>query len=166
MSDYTEFFLNSNSSVVQLELLEISHSLFSKVYRIVRNAVNGVTVTHETSVAYEYSYYPTKIESKGVRDDLDNAIQITVGDLGMVIPNELDLVSAGNGYSEKPKCTYRTYKSNNLAGPLFGPLKLEIDAFAFNKEGATFLARAPSLNVNKTGELYLLERFPMLRGFL
>jgi hypothetical protein len=29
-----------------------------------------------------------------------------------------------------------------------------------------FEAKAPSLNVNKTGELYTFDRFPMLKGFL
>lgn len=167
MSDYTEFFLNSPSSIVQLELLELSHPDWSQVYRIVRNAAEGVTVTLETAEEAAFIYYPTKIENKGVRDDLDQAFQITLGDLGEVLPLEFDNVANGTaGFSVKPSCKYRTYRSDDLSAPLFGPLLLEVDTFAFNSEGATFTARAPSLNINKTGELYLLERFPMLRGFL
>jgi len=37
-----EYFLNAPAKLVQLELLELSHSAFSKTYRIVRNAPEGV----------------------------------------------------------------------------------------------------------------------------
>lgn len=166
MSDYSEFFLNSKSSVVQLELLELSHPNFSKVYRIVRNAVQGVTVTLETSVVATFDYYPLRIESNGSRDDLDQSFSITLGDLGEILPKELDSVSSANTFNIKPTIVYRTYRSDDLSKPLFGPVHLEVDSFAFNKDGASFQAKAPSLNVNKTGEIYTFERFPMLRGFL
>ena len=75
-------------------------------------------------------------------------------------------MASQDGFSEKPRVVYRTYRSDDLTRPLFGPIVLEVDSFAFNREGSTFTAKAPSLNINKTGELYRLERFPMLRGFL
>lgn len=163
---YSEFFLNSKSTVVQLELMEISHPNFTKVYRAVRNAVKGVTVTLETGVSASFDYYPMRIENNGAKDDLDQSFTITLGDLGEVLPKELDSVASAQGFSVKPVVTYRTYRSDDLASPLFGPVVLEVESFAFNREGSTFTAKAPSLNVNKTGELYKLERFPMLRGFL
>lgn len=166
MSRYSEFFLNSRSSVVQLELLEISHSAFTKVYRIVRNAVSGIDVVLENGRTERFDYYPLRIENNGSRDDLDQSLTITLGDLGDVLPEELDNVASNAGFSERPVVTYRTYRSDDLSQPLFGPVILEVDSFAFNREGSTFTAKAPSLNVNKTGELYKLERFPMLRGFL
>jgi len=166
MSDYSEFFLKSKSSVVQLELLEISHPDFTKVYRVVRNAVQGVTVTLETSASAAFDYYPLKIENAGIRDDLDQAITINLGDLGEVLPKELDEIASNDGFGIKPLVVYRTYRSDDLSRPLFGPVKLEVSSFAFNREDSTFEAKAPSLNVNKTGELYKIDRFPMLRGFL
>ena len=166
MSAYSEFFLNSKSSVVQLELVEISHPNFTKVYRVVRNAVQGVTVKLETGANATFEYYPLRIENNGDRDDLDQSFTFTLGDLGDVLPKELDAVALGNGFGEKPKVVYRTYRSDDLTKPLFGPVNLEVESFAFNREGSTFTAKAPSLNLNKTGETYTLERFPMLRGFL
>lgn len=166
MATYSEFFLNSKSSVVQLELLEISHPAFTKVYRIVRNAVQGITVTLETGASAAFDYYPLRIENNGSRDDLDQSFTITLGDLGEVLPVELDNVSNADGFGVKPVVTYRTYRSDDLSRPLFGPVLLEVESFAFNREGSTFTAKAPSLNINKTGEIYTLERFPMLRGFL
>lgn len=166
MTSYAEFFLKSSSSVVQLELLEVSHPNFTKVYRIVRNAVQGVTVTLETGVQQAFTYYPLQVENDGSRDDLDQSFTITLGDLGEVLPMELDEVAANEGFGIKPTVIYRTYRSDDLTSPLLGPISLEVESFAFNQNGATFSAKAPSLNVNKTGELYKLDRFPMLRGFL
>lgn len=166
MSKYAEFFLKSKSSVVQLETLEISHPNFTKTYRIVRNAVEGTTVTLENGSLATFDYYPLQIENAGVRDDLDQSIKINLGDLGEVLPKELDEVSSNNGFGIKPIVIYRTYRSDDLTRPLFGPVTLEVSTFAFNREGSTFEAKAPSLNINKTGEIYSLDRFPMLRGFL
>ncbi len=165
MTSYAQFFLNSRSSVVQLETLEISHPNFTKIYRVVRNAVKGVTVTLENETVV-FDYYPLRIQNNGSKDDLDQSFTITLGDLGEVLPVELDSVTSAQGYGVKPIVKYRTYRSDDLTRPLFGPVLLEVESFAFNREGSTFTAKAPSLNVNKTGELYKLERFPMLRGFL
>lgn len=166
MPAYAEFFLKSKSSVVQLETLEISHPDFTKTYRIVRNAVEGARVTLEDGRLVSFDYYPLQIENAGVRDDLDQSIKINLGDLGEVLPKELDEVSSNDGFGIKPTVVYRTYRSDDLSRPLFGPVVLEVSSFAFNREGSSFEAKAPSLNINKTGELYKLDRFPMLRGFL
>lgn len=166
MSEYSEFFLNSSSNTVQLETFELSHPNFSKVYYVVRNAVNGITAILETLVSVDFEYYPLRIESAGVKDDLDQSIKISFGDLGEVLPLELDLIENAEGFNVKPVLIYRTYRSDDLTAPLFGPIVLECVNFTFSKEGATFEAKAPSLNISKTGEVYNINRFPMLRGFL
>lgn len=166
MSDYTEFFLKSRASVVQLELLEVSHPSWSQTYRIVRNAADGVTVTLETAVTAEFDYYPARVTSMGSRSDLDVAFRVDLGDLGDIIPLELDAVADDDAFATKPQVLYRTYRSDDLSAPLFGPLVLEADAFSTKAEGTSFVARAPRLNDTSTGELYKLDRFPMLRGFL
>lgn len=166
MSNYSEYFLNSKSSIVQLELLEISHSKFTKVYRVVRNSVGGVTVKLEDDTTQTFDYYPLQISPMDSTDDLDQAIKISFGDLGEVLPKELDNVSSLNGFAEKPIVKYRIYRSDDLENVLAGPFILEIKTFSFAREGSTFEAKAPSLNINKTGETYKLDRFPMLRGFL
>jgi hypothetical protein len=166
MSDLSEYFLKSKSSVVQLELLEISHPDFSKVFRVVRNALKGVTVTLEDLTVATFEFYPIRITATGVHSDLDNALRIDFGDLGDVLPDELDRVQTANGFSTKPTVIYRTYRSDILTQPLFGPIQLQIKDISFNREGASFEAKAPSLNVNRTGQTYTYERFPMLKGFL
>lgn len=166
MTTYAEFFLGSASNIVQFELLEISHPNFTKTYRIVRNAVDGLTVTLEDSSVETFDYYPLQISGVGTRENLDYGLQISLGDLGEVLPTELDEISAANGFETKPVVKYRVYRSDDLTFPLFGPIVLEIETFSFKREGSSFEAKAPSLNISQTGEVYKIDRFPMLRGFL
>jgi hypothetical protein len=151
--------------VVQLELLRISHPNFSQVYYLVRNNSQGVTVSIDGQEQF-FEYYPLQIKGLGSRDNLDFGLSIVLGDLGELLPQELDNVSTANGFEIKPKVTFWTYRSDDLTKPLFGPLYLEFTSISFNSDGASFEAKAPSLNVNRTGELYKLERFTGLRSFL
>jgi len=161
-----EFFLNSPASIAQLETLEISHSNFSQTYWLVRNKTDGLTATLEDLVtSQDFDYYPMKITPLSNADDLDQALQITFGDLGSVLPAEIDLVSQNNGFEEKPVVKYRSWRSDDLTEPMYGPYTLEVVAISFDTQGATFEAKAPTLNISKTGELYTLSRFSMMRGF-
>ncbi len=166
LETYKEFFLGSSSHVVELELLEISHPDFTQTYRKVRNARGGVTVTLEDSSVHTFDYAPMLIKQTETRDNLDYGFNITFGDLGEILPTEMDAVAAAGGFNVLPVVTYRAYRSDDLSAPMFGPVELEVQEFTFKEQGATFLAKAPSLNVSKTGESYTLDRFPMLRGFL
>jgi hypothetical protein len=166
MSDYSAFFLNSKSSIVQLETLTISHSAFTQTYYLVRNAVEGITATLEDSTSHFFQYSPLSITPIGASDDLDQSLKIAFGDLGEILPMELDSVASHDGFGEKPVIKYRVYRSDDLEHILCGPIILEAKSFSFNREGSTFEARAPSLNINQTGELYTFDRFPMLKGFL
>lgn len=166
MSDYSEFFLNSLSSVVQLELLEIYHPNFSKTYRLVRNAVEGVTVTLEDLTEETFEYYPLKITPDSPRDNLDFSIDVQMGDLGEVLPKELDNVAAVDAFNIKPTVRYWIYRSDDLSAPLIGPFNLEVSALSFNRDGCSFSASAPNVNLKSTGEIYELARFPMLSGVL
>jgi len=167
VSEYSEFFLNSKSSIVQLELLEIAHSSFLQTYRVVRNAVNGVIVDHnDGSGTWAYEYCPMQIGLTGPRDDLDQILSVNFGDLGTIFSENIEAVREDDTSNELPTVVYRTYRSDVLTEPLYGPLFLQIRKIAMTNEGAKFEARAPSLNKNKTGEKYSLARFPMLKGLL
>lgn len=166
MSDYTRFFLSSNRGVAQLELIEISHPNFTKTYRAVRNFVGQLQVVHENAVTALYDYYPLKIARDGMADDLDSKLRIDLGDLGEVISAEWDAIRTANGTSTKPTVKFRAYRSDLLTAPLFGPYVYEIESFSGTRDGVSFVAQAPKLNVNGTGEIYALNRFPGLRGFL
>lgn len=166
MSAALEYFLTSSRDIVAYETIEISHPSFTQVYRRVRNNANGITARLETGALVDFPYYPMLIEELGNSVDLDSGLRITFGDLGEVLPLELDAVSTANTFSTKPTVVYRVYRSDDLEAPLLGPLTLKVTTFTFNDEGATFQAEAPYANQNKTGETYNLTRFYMLRGYL
>lgn len=166
MSAYSEFFLSGSRASIQLELIEISHPNFSKLYRKVRNARKGVTVTLEDSTIATFDYLPMAVKNLGNRDDLDNGVSVSFGDLGETLPKEIDRVTSNDGFGIKPTVIYRIYDSGNLSAPLYGPVRFEVKSFTFNRKGCTFEAKAPGLNFSATGLLYRLDAFPMLRGAL
>lgn len=167
MSAWSEYFLNSDPSVALLDCLEISHSNFTQVYYVVRNAPAGVTVTHEDSSSHVYEYYPLSLKRMASRTTLEQSIEVEFGDLGSIIPREIDAVRAADGFAEYPQVRYRAYRSDDLDTVMDGSaILLEIREFDFTRTGARFTAKAPSLNVSKTGELFKIARFPMLKGLL
>jgi|ERR1051326_639376 hypothetical protein len=167
MPDYTQFFLNSPSNIVQLETIEVSHPSFSKIYRYVRNAINGIAnVTLEDASVVSFDYGAMKLRPAKASDDLDYALKVDFADLGQIVPQELDNVNAAGTFMTKPVFKYRTFRSDDFSAPLFGPLVLAVNNLAFTKEGVGFDAQAPKINISSTGELYTTNRFPMLKGFL
>lgn len=165
MSLYSTFFFTSKTNVAELETIQLSHPSFSQTFWVVRNNVAGVTVTLETGVVQAFAYYPLKITPTGANTDLDQTMKVMLGDVGQVLPQQLDLVRAANTVGIKPTLIYRTYRSDSLGAPLFGPITFQVQNVAFNKQGATLDISAPKLNLNKTGEQYDLTRFPSLRAF-
>lgn len=160
------YFLDSDVDVVRLELVEFSHPAFTQVYRRVRNARDGVTVTLENGTPASFEWYPMEITELSDQADLDTGVRIDFGDLGEVLPRELDAAYASDAMQVKPAVVYRAYRSDDLTSPLIGPLNLEATTFNFQPQGASFEASAPYVNNNKTGETFNLTRFFTLRGFL
>lgn len=167
MSAYSDFFLGSPPQVVHLELIEISHFRFTQTYRFVRNAVAGITVTHESPPGgnFAYTYLPMQIRRLGSSNDLDQSLRIQLGDVSTIVAKELDSVFDQNGMDVKPTLKYRVYRSDTLTAPIFGPTVHEIANMSMTKEGVAFDAVAPRLNLGRTGKLYVAKDFPMLKPF-
>lgn len=166
MSQYSEFFFNSPASTVALETLEISHPSFSQTYYIVRNAMNGLNAKTEDGVMRAWTYYPLSIKKSGAADDLDQTLQIQLGDLGAIIPGEIDRCRKAGTLLTKPIVTYRTFRSDDLTAPMDGPFFYELPGLATKRKNTAFTAQAPRLSNSRTGEIYNLTRFPMLSGVL
>ena len=162
MTAYDEFFLGSHSDVVQLELMSI---VMDDEYHVVRNAKEGVTVTLENGRRQEFMYYPLRFTPVGTKGDLDYGLRVELGDLGEIIPKEVEAFRLLNRNS-KPRVVYRVYRSDDLSEPMFGPLNLEITNVTMTRDGSAFDAQAPVISVLRTGSVYGLNRFPMLRGTL
>lgn len=166
MSLLSQFFLGSAPSVRQFDCLEITHPNFTTTYRIVRNATRGVSVTHEGPAGpFAYTYYPCTIKPVGNTSDMGQSLAVTLGDLGTIIQKEIAVLTAANKMNIRPVVKFRTYRSDDLTQPMFGPLVLEISTITCAEEGNTFEAHAPRINSTRTGNLYTRDQFPMLAGF-
>lgn len=161
-----DYFLNTRSSIVALETLEISHPSFSQVYRIVRNHSDGITATTEESVSRTFFYYPCNITRSTASDDLDYTLQVTFGDLGTILPQELDRVFSDGLIETKPIVKYREFQSDGSTHSLmyYGE-PLQIASIAFNQDGCTFEAMNTLTNSTSIGMRYTTDTFPPLRGF-
>jgi len=162
--DFLNFVLNTSPSVVEVECFRISHVAFTQTYNIVRNVVGGFTAQGVT-----YDYYPVSVEPLGTKEDLDQSMSIVFGDLGEIVPREIDAIRSADAFDKYPSLVYLTYSSSDTGGtpsPMFGPVELEIRKFSMTKEGCAFIATAPQVNNTKVGELYLITRFKMLDGLL
>lgn len=162
------FFLNTTSDIVAVETLEISHPSFSQIYRIVRNVVAGWTAKTEEAgtPTRTFTYYPCEIAYPSSSDDLEFSLKVTFGDLGEIIPFELDRVISDGLITTKPSLKYRVYQSDNTNAPIwFDVNPLEISGMAFNSKGVTFEASPPVTNYTSIGIRYTVDNFPSLGGF-
>lgn len=182
MSLYSEFYLNSNPSIAELDMLEIQHFRFNPtVFRLTRNGNiqditgtdafgnprRGCIVTHEGGAGpFEYEYVPLKIDRLGSGTDMDQSIRVTLGDVGTILAQQLERIDLFNANTIKPIVRYRAYSSNSLTVPLtVTPVVLEMKRVVFNREGASFEAISPYLNVGKTGIVYTTKDFPTMKAF-
>ena len=164
MPDYN-YWLSGNPDDVRLLCVEVSHPAWSKVYRVVQNHADGITVQHENTFIYDYEYVPLTIQRGTNSDDLDQEITIGVGDLGETFPDELKAARASQYSDIRPTLNYREYNLSDLTKPQVTILGLEVTDYEPKIEGAVFVCRAKQMNLTKTGEVYTLDNTPTLRGF-
>ncbi|RXS93955.1 DUF1833 family protein [Acinetobacter junii] len=162
MSELESFIYGSDNAYL-IECIEIKHNLWSQPLRYVTNVADGVTVTQDGVKAF-YQYAVLKVDRGNVSDDLDQKLSITVGDLGVVIPDLVDLIIESESL-ERPQVTYRAYSSLDLENPILKVDHLEITNQNNDYQGTTFEAEAEHLNEVGTGLLFTKENFPTLVGF-
>lgn len=157
MDDYTSFFLNNHGGAVVLECLEITHSTFIKPTRFVKNDTNGVIAE-----GLHYEYQPMSIKRNNVSNDLEQTLSITIADMDDSFFKKILVATETN---ERPGVVFKLFSDQDLTTPLMTLQKLEIASLSKDSTGlATFEAQAPELNSVKTGQIYTLDDYPLLRG--
>jgi hypothetical protein len=165
MEDLIEFFLNTSSQVFAYETIEITHPSFSQDYFLVRNNSQGITVTLEDLSQQFFEFTPMKVLRSGQSTNIDDSIKIELADLG-VVAGEIQNIREADTFDTYPVFTYRAYRSDDLTTILEGPFVLRLVDIPLTKGRSILVAKAPNININRTGELFTIERFPMLRGFV
>jgi hypothetical protein len=164
-----DFFFTAPPAVVRLEMIELRHSDLSQTYYMCSNSdprFPSITVTQEDDGSVQYQYVSMLIKTLGTASSLDQEMEITIGDVGQILPQEIENISNENGFEEKPIIRYREYRSDDLSQELFGPIDLEVNSIAFNKTGCVFKAKPPAWNRGRVGEVYDPGRFPPLKAFV
>lgn len=163
MSDFTSFFLNAKGGLIRIDCIEISHPSFSKVFRFVRNIRGGITVKHEDGADYHYIHEYFELNRSNVTADLDQTVQITFADY----KDELKLEVESADYTQPASFKYRAYRDDDLTMPMIVLETLQVISVNNDSFGmVTFDAKAEGLNDVKTGLIYSIEDYPMLRALL
>ncbi|ENV34564.1 hypothetical protein [Acinetobacter gerneri] len=160
MSDYTSFFLDCQGGVTQLECVEISHPIFSKVYRYTLSDTEGFTAN---GLSFEYA--PMTIKRNNVTNDLDQAISVTFADVDDELIEEFMNILDSDDPLLRPSFLYKIYRDDDLSAPMLTLQTLEIAKVSKDGSGlVTFDAQAPDLNSVGTGLVYDFTNYPLLRG--
>jgi hypothetical protein len=161
-----DFYLNSKTNVIQYETLEITHPNFSQTYRIVRNNRLGADLSIDGVNLVHFDYIPFKLERTTTDATMTQSMKVTLGDLGVIIHNEISNLIANNGYLTRPSVTVRAYRSDQPMAPIFGPYSLIALDITVTRDGAAFEIQPERLANKRTGMVYDLNTYPGLRGYL
>ncbi|MBO1529658.1 DUF1833 family protein [Psychrobacter sp. F1192] len=171
MDDIKDLHLDSSPSIALLETLEVSHSLWSEPIRIVTNHADGVDAMLETGEVVSFEFAPLIINKGMTSDDLDQNLNITLGDLGEIVPPLIKQIRDAAS-DEFPQVTYRAY-AFNTASMTFAKDKpidiikgLNIEQMSRDHQATTFDAKTSDKNTVKTGRPYSLDEYPDLKGLL
>jgi hypothetical protein len=160
----TSFVLEAPRSVAYLDTVVLSHPSWSQEYRVVRNAVAGITATLETAAVVEFQYYPLRVRPPSAQQGLQLDLSVELGDLGEVLPAEVDAMRAAGTLYVRPVLVYRAFRSDDLSGgPIVGPWALEVYSLSAMANGTMLSARTRASSPARTGRLYQTRLFPTLR---
>ena len=160
-----EYWLRGRHNDVRLECIEITHPSFTKHYRFVRNHADGVRVKHENGLWYDYEFLPLTIKPAKSADNLQQIFTIGIGDVGDIMPREIDRLRRGTHSTVRPTLNYRVFLTSDLTEPMTSVRGLEITDNQPQKRGAVFSCQAKELNKTSTGILFTIDLFKSLRGF-
>ncbi len=162
----TDFYFAAPASTAGIETLEISQVSFSQVWYLQFHYRLGLWARLESAERVFFQYVPIRLRKLEETGNLDFGLTVTLGDLGEILPDEIQRArEAGTLRTHRPRVVYRVYSSDGLEAPMVGPIVLEAREISRTNDGAQFNAKAPELNISKTGELYTTDRIPMLLGF-
>ena len=148
------FFFGSDGDIFTYETIEF----VGTAQRYVRNAKDGLTAD------LTYTYMPYTVQPSQVENTLDYRLAFNIGVVDAFAA--VEFLREWSSSNDALQINYRTYRSDNLASPLFGPILLNIQTATMGESGFTVVAGARAMNKNTTGRAYTLDRFPGLDGYL
>lgn len=148
---------------IDYETVEITHSLLSKRYLIVRGT-SELTATLETGETVTFEPSPMNAIDAANNNDMDQQASFTLPDVGNQLDDEMQNIPLDN--KEWPVFTYRRFISTDLSHPCDGPVTYDLQAISQSKGVFSADVGVPRLNERATGLLATPEDIPLLRGIL
>lgn len=171
IDDIKELHLDSATSVALLETIEVRHSLWPNPVRIVTNHADGIDAMLETDEVVNFKFAPLLINKGKTSDDLDQNLNITLGDLGEIVPPLIKQIREADS-DEYPEVIYRGYAFDTATNafakdkPIDVMKGLFIEQMSRDHQATTFDAKTSDKNTVSTGRTYNPRDYPDLKGLL
>jgi hypothetical protein len=158
-----EFFASAPQTKYRIEVVEISHSAMTKVYRLWREPFDGEVTTEDGLVPVQPMNF--EIERAGSERHLDQVYKVRLDtvDVSDEFHGQLDRIPLNT--EERIRIVLREYLSDDLADMQTRAV-LQAESISHSLGAAVITAASPRLNVTRTGEIYAPRDVPMLRNFL
>lgn len=169
IDDIKDFHLDSSPSILMLETLEVNHSTWPEPVRIVTNHADGVMATLEDDSAAYFDFAPLLINKGTTSDDLDQSLNITLGDLGTIVPPLIKHIRAAES-DEQPQVNYRAYAYDATSmsfakdKPIDSIRGLPVQSMSRDHQATTFEAKTQNKNAVAAGRTYNTVDYPDLKG--
>ena len=162
-------------SWIAVGALIISHSAWPDDYTAT-DYYGGFSALDHNGAAQHYNFVPMEFDIPSVSGDIDCEFKIAVSDLNKdgtaigtnkAIRDLVDLIPVDT--NEMPKLTvlsYISYPDGTFSEYCDGPYEFEVTDVTYTNSGAAITAKSPDAIYASCGEIYTIERFPMLKQFV
>lgn len=152
----------------QIEVIELSHSAFTRKHYLAHQIKKDFHVTLETGETVTVQYAPMDVEKESSGSILLGDRSITIQQINDLVAREEDRIPDDS--EEKPIVKVRTFvmrKDGTCSGVASGPYKLFVSSIDYNESNNSCKLTCSTVptNIAECGEVATIERVPMLAGF-
>ena len=165
---YRRFLASAPTAQREYRTIELYHPSFSSVLRFIQDAEDQA-LTLESAAPREagdsvlFSAISMVIEEPQETEEADPVLTVNLGGVGGEVQDQVNAIT-GEDALTPIECIYRKYYSGDIDSPVI-VLSLSVSTIRF--EGYTrvaFTAEDIDFANKLSGEIYTIERFPMLVG--
>lgn len=165
---YKRFLASAPTAQREYRTIELYHPSFDSVLRFVQDNESQTLALESTaprnpSAEVSFVAISMGIEEPNETPDSDPVLIVNLGGAGGEVQAQANRISGTNALTPI-ECIYRKYYSGDIAAPV---IVLSLSVSSINFEGynkVAFAAEDIDFANKISGELYTIERFPMLSG--
>jgi len=165
---YRRFLASAPVAQREYRTLELYHPSFSEVLRFVQDTQDQTltlesTAPRDPSTAVLFSAISMVIEEPQETEEADPVLTVNLGGVGGEVQDQVSAIT-GEDALTPIECIYRKYYSGDIDAPVL-VISLSVSTIRFEGYArVAFTAEDIDFANKLSGELYTIERFPMLAG--